>query len=62
MTEALVKLHRGLIFSDLLPKEADSHYAGKGVSLGAADTPTFRHRPKDGKAIRRRCSRPCLAV
>jgi hypothetical protein len=52
MTEALVKLHRGLIFSDLLPKEADSHYAGKGVSLGAADTPIFWYRPKDAKAYR----------
>ena len=52
MAEALVKLHRGLIFTDLLPKEADSHYAGKGVSLGAADTPIFWYRPKDAKAYR----------
>jgi hypothetical protein len=52
MAEALVTLHRGLIFTSLLPKEADSHYAGKGVSLGAADTPIFWYRPKDAKAYR----------
>ncbi|HUT93685.1 MAG TPA: hypothetical protein VMY37_29750 [Thermoguttaceae bacterium] len=52
MAEALVILHRGLIFSDLLPKEADSHYAGKDVSLGAADTPIFWYRPKDSKKYR----------
>ena len=52
MAEALVKLHRGLIFTDLLPKEADSHYAGKGVSLGAAETPIFWYRPKAAKAYR----------
>ena len=38
--------------SILLPKEADSHYAGKGVSLGAADTPIFWYRPKDSKKYR----------
>lgn len=52
MAEALVTLHRGSIFTDLLPKEADSHYAGKGVSLGAADTPIFWYRPKDAKKYR----------
>ena len=33
-----------------LPPEADAHYAGKGVSLGAADKPIFWYRPKDGKS------------
>ena len=40
------------MFIGLLPKEADSHYAGKGVSLGAADTPIFWYRPKDAKKYR----------
>jgi hypothetical protein len=52
MAEALVKLVRGLVFTGLLPPEADSHYAGKGVSLGAADTPIFWYRPTDAKAYR----------
>ncbi len=40
------------MFIGLLPKEADSHYAGKGVSLGAADRPIFWYRPKDSKTYR----------
>ena len=40
------------MFTTLLPKEADAHYAGKGVSLGAADTPIFWYRPKDAKKYR----------
>ncbi len=51
-SEAQSKLQRGLRFAFLLPKEADSHYAGKGVSLGAADTPIFWYRPKESKAYR----------
>ena len=39
-------------FIGLLPKEADWHYAGKRVSLGAADTPIFWYRPKDAKKYR----------
>ncbi|MGO9110613.1 MAG: hypothetical protein ACLP9L_15435 [Thermoguttaceae bacterium] len=50
--EAQAKLQRGLMFSALLPKEADAHYAGKGVSLGAAGTPIFWYRPKDEKKYR----------
>jgi outer membrane lipoprotein-sorting protein len=46
------KLQRGLWFTMALPKEADAHYAGRGVSLGAADTPIFWYRPKDAKAYR----------
>ena len=52
MAEAQVKLQRGLMFAVQLPKEADSHYAGKGVSLGAADKPIFWYRPKDAKKYR----------
>jgi outer membrane lipoprotein-sorting protein len=52
MTKDLVKFKPGLIFTASLPPEADAHYAGKGVSLGAADTPIFWYRPKDAKAYR----------
>jgi hypothetical protein len=52
MMEAQVKLQRGLMFAVQLPKDADSHYAGKGVSLGAADAPIFWYRPKDAKTYR----------
>ena len=46
------KFDRGLEFAVLLPKESDSHYAGKGISLGAPDTPVFWYRPKDAKKYR----------
>ncbi len=52
MTKDLVKFQPGLIFAASLPPEADSHYAGKGVALGTADTPIFWYRPKDAKAYR----------
>lgn len=50
--KALVTLVRGLTFIDLLTKEADWHYAGKGVSIGAAEKPIFWYRPKDAKTFR----------
>jgi outer membrane lipoprotein-sorting protein len=37
---------------DRLPPEADAHYAGKGVALGAAGKPIFWYRPKDAKKYR----------
>ncbi len=40
------------MFAVQLPDEADSHYVGKNVSLGAADTPIFWYRPQDGKKYR----------
>ena len=43
---------RGFGFAVELPPEADAHYAGKGVSRGAADVPIFWYRPKDGKKYR----------
>ena len=52
LSEAVTLLQRGLRFAVALPPEADSHYAGKDVSLGAADTPIFWYRPKDAKAYR----------
>ncbi len=44
--------HTGSTFVVSLPPEADAHYAGKGVSLGAVDTPIFWYRPKDSKKYR----------
>ena len=52
LAEAQLKLLRGVMFTDLLPKEADAHYAGKGVSLDAADTPIFWYRPTETQAYR----------
>jgi hypothetical protein len=52
MTKFVTKIQPGLNFTVSLPREADSHYAGKGVSLGAADTPIFWYSPKDSKNYR----------
>ncbi len=52
MAEIQAKLQPGLTFSVALPEEADAHYAGKGVSLGAPDTPIFWYRPKDAETYR----------
>lgn len=52
MAEARRKLQRGMTFTVLLPKQSDWHYAGRGVSLGAADRPVFWYRPKDAKTYR----------
>jgi outer membrane lipoprotein-sorting protein len=43
---------RGLGFVAELPREANAHYAGKGVSRGASGTPIFWYRPKDAKKYR----------
>ena len=48
----ILKLQLGLAFANSLPPEADAHYAGHGVSFGAADTPIFWYRPKDSKTYR----------
>ncbi len=50
--EAQQRVGRGIMFANQLPPAADAHYAGKGVSLGAADTPIFWYRPKDAKKYR----------
>jgi hypothetical protein len=53
MSEAQVRLQRGVMFAvTVLPKEADAHYAGKGVKFGAADQPIFWYRPTDAKKYR----------
>jgi outer membrane lipoprotein-sorting protein len=52
MMAAIFKLNRGFMFALQLPPQADAHYAGKEVKLGAADKPIFWHRPKDAKKYR----------
>jgi hypothetical protein len=48
-----MKLTHGMSFVfDQLPPEADAHYAGKGVKLGAADRPIFWYHPKGAKNYR----------
>jgi hypothetical protein len=49
---ALMKLSRGFMFAMQLPAEADAHYAGKGVKLGATDKPIFWYRPKAAQKYR----------
>jgi outer membrane lipoprotein-sorting protein len=52
MMTTLFKLNRGFMFALQMAKETDVHYAGKGVSLGAADKPIFWYHPKDAKKYR----------
>jgi len=47
-----IPVQRGLLFALMLPTNADAHYAGKGVSLGAADKPIFWYRPQHAKKYR----------
>jgi outer membrane lipoprotein-sorting protein len=51
-TEEELKAVRAWEFADGLTPQSDAHYAGKGVSLGKADTPIFWYRPKDAKRYR----------
>ena len=50
--DAQERVQRGVMFANELPPSADAHYVGKGVSLGAADTPIFWYRPNDAKKYR----------
>ena len=47
-----IEFQPGLDLAVSLPPEADARYSGRGVSLGAADTPIFWYRPKDAKKYR----------
>ena len=46
------RVQRGVMFANQLPPGADAHYVGKGVSLGAPDTPIFWYRPEGSKKYR----------
>jgi outer membrane lipoprotein-sorting protein len=52
ITDIEMMMTRGLGFAIELPREADAHYAGKGVSRGTSGTPIFWYRPKDAKKYR----------
>jgi outer membrane lipoprotein-sorting protein len=52
ITDVEMMMTRGLGFVVELPREADAHYAGKGVSRGTSGTPIFWYRPKDAKKYR----------
>ncbi|MGW8256151.1 MAG: zf-HC2 domain-containing protein [Thermoguttaceae bacterium] len=53
LLKGLTKFTRGISFVfEELPREADAHYAGKGVKLGAINTPIFWYRPKHSKKYR----------
>lgn len=49
----MLKFARGLSFAFIqLPREADVHYAGKGLKVGATDKPVFWYRPGVAKKYR----------
>jgi hypothetical protein len=52
LTPVSMMIDRGMGFVADLPRGADAHYAGRGVSLGAPGTPIFWYRPKDAKKHR----------
>ena len=52
MMKFQMEFQPGLDFTVSLPPEADARYTGRGVSLGAVDTPIFWYRPKDAKTYR----------
>lgn len=52
-TKSHLRLQRGLLFAlVVLPRNADAHYAGKGVSFGAAEQAIFWYRPQDSHEYR----------
>ncbi len=53
LLNGMLKFARGISFAfEQLPREADAHYAGKGVKVGAAGTPVFWYRAGDAKKYR----------
>ena len=46
------KLARGLSFPTLLPKDADAHYAGKGVKASTEKSPIFWYKPAASEKYR----------
>lgn len=53
LLETLSKIGRGFAFAgEKQAANTSAHYAGKGVSLGAADTPIFWYQSKDAKKYR----------
>jgi len=52
LQKIILRMGRGLMFIQSLPKESDWHYFGKGVKFGDANTPVFWYRPKGSEAYR----------
>jgi len=52
LVETQARLQRGSMFALMLPPDADAHYAGKGISLGAPARPIFWYHPKDAQKYR----------
>jgi len=52
LTKAISKFEPGLVFAASRPPDADAHYAGRGVLLGAADKPIYWYRPQGSKNYR----------
>ena len=52
LSESLLKVVRGFGFAVEQLANADSHYAGNGVSRGAANVPIFWYRPQNTKCYR----------
>lgn len=50
------KIGRGFSFALQLPETADAHYAGKGVTRDAKDTPVFWYRTEGSKTFRVICA------
>lgn len=51
MTEGAA-IGRGLMFANMLPDDADAHYAGKGVTRDGPKQPVLWYRPEGGKSYR----------
>jgi len=48
----MIPLMGGLTFVQMLPPESDWHYTGKGVKVGATDTPIFWYKPEGSDTYR----------
>ncbi len=52
LQQTLFDMGRGITFVQQLPADSDWHYAGKGVTFGAAGTPIFWYRPEGARTYR----------
>jgi outer membrane lipoprotein-sorting protein len=50
--QTIMKMSRGAMFVQQLPADSDSHYVGKDVKFGDADTPIFWYRPEGSETYR----------
>jgi len=52
LQQVIIDMTHGFPFAEALPADSDSHYAGKDVKFGDADTPIYWYRPKGSKTYR----------